>query len=224
MLKTSAQLISFVLHPLMVPTYMLIILMLVNPFAFSVSSIGDMSSRLLLIRLFLSTFFIPVFAVMMLRFLGLVKSIELKDQDERIGPYIITGIFYLWMFRNFLSDSQIPTIYASFLLGATIALFVAFFINIFSKISAHTVGMGGLLAMVLITWMTYFDYQAFVVDLPLLGRYQISLFALFVSTIFLSGMVGTARLALNAHDQQDVYGGYLIGFAAQLIAYRILIF
>ncbi len=224
MLKTSAQLISFVLHPLMVPTYMLIILMLVNPFAFSVSSIGDMSSRLLLIRLFLSTFFIPVFAVMMLRFLGLVKSIELKDQDERIGPYIITGIFYLWMFKNFLSSSQIPTIYASFLLGATIALFVAFFINIFSKISVHTVGMGGLLAMVLITWMTYFDYQTFVVDLPFLGRYQISLFALFLSTIFLSGMVGTARLLLNAHDQQDVYGGYLIGFAAQLIAYRILIF
>lgn len=223
MLKMLAQLISFILHPLLIPTYMLIILLLINPYAFSVSSISDTNSKLLLIRMFLSTFFIPAFAVVMLRLLGLVKSIELKEKEERIGPYIITGIFYLWMFRNFIEDSQIPTLYAAFLLGATIALFIAFFINVFSKVSAHTVGMGGLLGMVLITFFQYRDYPSFIVDSSLIGIYEISMFGLVIFVTLLAGIVGTCRLLLNAHDQQDLYGGYLVGFAAQFIAFRLLL-
>lgn len=223
MIKWIAQLVSLIFHPLLVPTYMLVILLLVNPYAFSVSSIGDANSKFLLIRMFLSTFFIPAFAVLMLRFLGLVQSIELKEKEERIGPYIITGIFYLWMYRNFLDDSQIPTLYTIFLLGATIALFIAFFINIFSKISAHTVGMGGLLGMVIITMAQYREYTSFVIDSSILGVYEISMFGLLIAVILTCGIVGTARLLLDAHNQQDLYGGYLIGIAAQFIAFRILL-
>ncbi|MEL7119777.1 MAG: hypothetical protein AAFO07_10060 [Bacteroidota bacterium] len=221
-MRSIAQVISFVMHPLMIPTYMLIILMIINPYAFSVSSIGDRTSQLLIIRLFLSTFFIPAFAVLMLRFLGLVNSIELKEREERIGPYIITGIFYLWMFANFLNDSQIPPIYASFLLGATIALFLAFFINLFSKISAHTVGMGGLLGMVVLTYITHRQYDPVVISSSILGTFEMSMTFILMLVILLSGIVGTCRLFLQAHEQSDLYGGYLVGVATQFIAFVIL--
>lgn len=223
MLRFFAQFISVLFHPLLMLTYMLVLLLLVNPYLFGVNNINDQLSRVLILRIFLSTFFIPALSVVMLRFLGMVKSIELKDKQERIGPYIITGIFYLWMFRNFLSNSIIPTAYTSFVLGATIALFIAFFINIFSKISAHAVGMGGLLGMIVLT-MLEFNHHFFSINLGPLGSMQLSLTIVLLCTILASGLVGTARLLLQAHDAQDLYGGFLVGFFCQFIAYRFLFF
>lgn len=220
-MRFFAQFVSVIFHPLLMLTYMLVLLLLVNPYLFGVNNIGDQLSRVLILRIFLATFFIPALSVVMLRFLGMVESIELKDKQERIGPYIITGIFYMWMFRNFLDNSLIPTAYTSFMLGATIALFVAFFINIFSKISAHAVGMGGLLGMVVLT-MLEFSHHFFTIDLVLIGPVQFSLTVVLLLVILASGLVGTSRLLLQAHHPQDLYGGFVVGFFAQFIAYRFL--
>ena len=202
---------------------MLILLLLVNPYLFGVSNIGEQPSKLLILQVFLSTFFIPGFAVAMLRFTGLIKSMEMRDKHERIGPYIITGVFYLWMFKNFESNTQIPTAFASFMLGATISLFLAFLINIFSKISIHAVGMGGLLGMVVIT-MLLFSYDTFTINSTILGIVEINMITVLLLTILIAGAVGTARLLLSAHEPMDLYGGYLVGFAAQFLALRFLFY
>ena len=215
-----ARIISILFHPLLIVTYMLVLLLLINPYLFGVSRVGDQASKLLILQVFLSTFFIPAFAVAMLRFMGMIESMEMKTRQERIGPYIITGIFYLWMFRNFLDNSQIPTAFTSFMLGATIGLFLAFFINIFTKISAHAVGMGGLLGMVVIT-LLLFSYDTFSMNLPF-GAFEVSMSAVLAIAVLLAGLVGTARLLLQAHEPMDLYGGYLVGFSAQFIALRIL--
>lgn len=204
-------------------TYMLVLLLLINPYLFGVSSVGDRMSKELILRIFLSTFFIPAVAVLMLRFLGLIDSLQMPDKKDRIGPYIITGVFYLWMFRNFVGNSQIPTAYTSFVLGAVIGLFVAFFINIFSKISAHAVGMGGLVGMVIIT-MLLFSYESFTVHSTILGTIHLSMSTVLVVTLILAGLVGTCRLFLQAHEPQDLYGGFLVGFATQFIALRFLFY
>ena len=218
-LRSIAQIVSYVFHPLLMVTYMLLLLLLVNPYLFGVNGIGEQLSQLLILRIFLSTFFIPAIAVVMLRFLGLVQSLEMPDKQERIAPYIITGIFYLWMVMNFVNNPQIPTAYTSFVLGATIALFFAFFINIFSKISAHAVGMGGMLGMVVIT-MLLFSYDTFTVTIFFTQTLQLNMMTVFMLMIILSGLVGTARLILRAHDPRDVYGGFLVGLTAQFIALR----
>jgi len=221
MLKSLAQVLSFIFHPLLIVTYMLVLLLLVNPYLFGVNSIGDKASKLLILQVFLSTFFIPAFAVAMLRFTGMVKSLEMKTRQERIGPYIITGMFYIWMFRNFLGSDQVPTAFSSFLLGASIGLFIAFFINIFSKISAHAVGMGGLVGMVVIT-LLLFSYDTFTIHSTLVGVVELSMNGVLMVVILVAGMVGTARLLLQAHEPLDLYGGYLVGFASQFIALRFL--
>lgn len=221
MLKTLAQVISVLFHPLLIVTYMLVLLLLINPYLFGVYSIGDQFSRILILQVFLSTFFIPGFAVAMLRFTGLVNSLEMKTKQERIGPYVITGMFYIWMFRNFLGNAQVPTAFSAFLLGAAIGLFIAFFINIFSKISAHAVGMGGLLGMVVIT-LLLFSYDTFLVSLGTLGTYQVSMLWVLMLTVLLAGLVGTCRLILQAHEPTDLYGGYLVGFVSQFIALRFM--
>jgi membrane-associated phospholipid phosphatase len=125
------------------------------------------------------------------------------------------------MFRNFLGNAQVPNGFSAFLLGAAIGLFIAFFINIFSKISAHAVGMGGLLGMVVIT-LLLFSHDTFLVHLGAIGIYEVSMYWVLMLTVLLAGLVGTCRLILQAHEPTDLYGGYLVGFVSQFIALRFM--
>ena len=202
-------------------TYMLAILLLVNPYLFGVNSIAESFSQLLLLRTIISTFFIPAFAAIMMKFLGMIQSMEMREREERYIPYIITGVFYCWLTVNFLNNSDIPAAFSIFMLGATIGLFIAFFINIFSKISAHAVGVGGLMAMVLITLFQY-SYGAIVVPYFNGAVLEIGNFWLLGATILIVGMVGTARLILKAHEINDVLGGFMVGMLAQFIAFRVV--
>ena len=219
MLKGIAHLISIIFHPLLMLTYMLVLLMLINPYLFGVHSVSG--NKVLILFVFFSSFIIPGFAVFLMKQLDFIKSIQLHDRMERTGPYIITGVFYLWMFRNFLENPNIPSAYTIFVLGSTIGLFLAFFINIFSKISAHAVGMGGLIGMVLIS-LFQFSYEDFVVHIPSIGMVSIGMNHLLMLVIILAGTVGTARLLLNAHEPKDLYGGYIVGFLAMFVSLWIL--
>ncbi len=219
MLKSFAKIFSYLFHPLLILTYMLILVLLVNPYLFGVNNIR--AQGLLIVLIFLSTVLLPAFSVSMMKTLGMVESFQLKTRQERIAPYIITGIFYIWMFVNFKNNSQIPLIFTTFVLGATISLFVAFFINIFSKISIHGVGMGGLIGMVSLLMLLY-DYHIFPVEIPLLGSFQLSLTTILMVVILIAGLVGTSRLLLKAHQPPELYGGYFVGFAAQFLAMLFL--
>ncbi len=223
MLRSIAYVVSVIFHPLLILTYMLILLLLINPYLFGVSDISEPSSKLLVLRIFLSSFFIPFFSISMLRFLGMIESMEMKDKQERIGPYIITGLFYTWIFWNAFNSQQIPTAYAMFVLGSVIGLFLAFIINIFTKISAHAVGMGGLVGMVLIT-MFMFSYvtDSFTINFWVIGAVQMNMTMLLMVVLILAGLVGSSRLILKAHEPADLYGGYLVGLFSQLIALRFL--
>jgi membrane-associated phospholipid phosphatase len=209
-----ALLVSGVFHPLLVPTYMLVILVLVNPFLFGQEDVG-----LVFITVLINTLILPLVAVGVMRGLEMIDSFHLEDRMERIGPYLVVLVLYLWMYINFTRRGTVPTAYTAFTLGMVIALSITFFINVFSKISAHTVGMGGLVAMVLIT-MLFFDSQGMKVTLGSLGDFRISLSLLLLFIILIAGLVGSSRLKLKAHVDIEIYGGYLIGFLSQLIALR----
>lgn len=218
-LRNIAHGVSLAFHPLLIPTYMLVLLLLINPYLFGINSIGEQAGRLTLLLVFLYTFFMPTVCIVVMRFLGMIDSFQMPDKTDRIGPYLLTGLLYLWVFYNFLNTGQVPTAFTAFMLGVVIALFLAFFVNIFSKISAHAVGVGGLVAMVLITLLR-FSFPFFSLDLGTLGAYNVSVGIVLLLVIFVAGLVGSARLLLNAHEPIDLYGGYLVGFTAQMIAYR----
>lgn len=219
MLRTAAHIISILFHPLLMLTYMLLLLLLVNPYQFGVHSMAEQWK--LVIMVFLSTFLMPIFAVFMMKSLDMVKSMQLEDRFERIGPYILTGVFYLWMFINFKGNPTIPKPLVIVMLGSTIALFGAFFFNNFTKISAHAAGMGGLVGMAIINTM-YFNFDTFTVSLGWLGIYEISTNFLLMATIILAGIVCTARLLLGAHSEKQLYTGFAIGFLSQFIALLFL--
>lgn len=221
MLRTVANLISWTTHPLLIVSHIYIFLLFTDPFAFGFANWSESGAMVLFLRIFLTTFFIPGFAVLMLSFVGLTKSVELPEKEDRIAPYIITGIFYLWMFRNFLDNPDIPTTFTRAILGSSIGLFLAFFINIFDKISAHAVGMGGFVGFMALYMLQQeqeiyyaqgFNQRMYLIPIPLI----------FLFVILLAGLSGTSRLYVRAHRPPQIYGGYFIGFLTQVIALRFV--
>ena len=197
----------------------MVILLSINPYLFVIQ---DNQARFLLIfSVIMLTIFFPLFSVFMMRMLDLIQSYEMKEKSERIGPLIVTGTFYLWLFINIKDNSNIPGAFSFFVLGSTIALFLSLMLNSFTKISLHTVGMGGLLAGTFFI-RYFFSYDNFFVQLPF-GTLNVHTNFVLLLVIIIAGAVGTSRLLLKAHDTIDVYGGYIVGIFAQIIAFRIMI-
>lgn len=219
MIRRAAYLLSVVFHPLLILSYMLVILLIVNPYSFGYRSIWE--ADILLMLVFLSSFLIPMITVLFMRFLGLIESIHLPKRQDRIGPLIATGIFYVPLYYHILKANRFPDAFVIFTLGVVIALFIGFFINNFTKISLHALGMGGLVSMGILTLM-YFSYSSFSIGLPSGRSYEITTILLLYGIVLVAGLVCTARLLLKAHSLQDIYGGFTVGFFSQLIAFIIL--
>ena len=221
MLRLSASLISWITHPLLAVTYIYLLLLFTNPFEFGFSKWSDTGAVILFFRIFLTTFFIPGFAVIILTFIGLAKSVELPERQDRIAPYIITGIFYLWMFRNLMDNPDIPTSFSRAILGSSIGLFLAFFINIFDKISAHTVGIGGVLGFILIFLYKQGNDSLLLFDAGK-NLYFVPMSVVFLMMIFIAGLTGSSRLYLKVHSPAQVYAGFFIGIFTQFVALRFI--
>lgn len=204
-LTLLAQLVSTLAHPLLLVTYAMLYLLWIDPYAFGQPSFGMAIAHhdVSLIRIFISTALLPFIAILMMRGLGMIETLRMDDPQDRIGPYIATGVFYLWIFFNVNSNPQLPDAFKLFVLAATAGLFLSFFINNFTKISPYTVGVGTLMAFV-------------VMNIPLLP--YSALVPVLQVTFLIAGAVGTARLVLQRQLPQDVLGGYLVGILAQMIA------
>lgn len=203
MLKTIASIFSYIFHPIFVLTYLLLLVMWVNPYLFGRTTFEG--HNLTLVQIFFSTALLPGIAILLMKALNIISSLKMEDKQERIGPYIATGIFYLWIFVNVRDNGEIPLSYRSFVLGATIALFLAFIMNLVEKINIHAVSAGVVLSAVLIMLATY-------------NFTLINMTTVLMATIIYAGAMGTAQLLLKDSRPLDIYGGYFIGFVAQAIA------
>lgn len=202
--RVFAHTFSIVFHPLLILTYVLLFLIWVNPYEFGGGGLGK--NLPLVASAFLYTFAMPAFALIMMKYLGLVGDLKLSKREDRIIPYIAAGVFYCWLSVNAFYTSVYPKVYTIFIIGSTIALFLAFIVNNYSKISIHTVGMGGLVTMIFFT-LLFFSYD------------NIEVFLLL--SILFAGAVGTSRLLLKAHTSRQVYSGYLVGLIGQAISFLI---
>jgi hypothetical protein len=216
-MRAFAKVISLLFHPLTMLTYIVIVLLLINPYIFGKSNLNQ--GWWLIAQVFMSTFLLPAFAVAMMKNLGLVASYEMEDRTDRIIPFIATGMFYLWVFMSVRKSNVFPQIYTIAVLGATIALFIAFFINLFSKISIHAVGVGGLLGMILIA-IRWFSYSYFYWGQ---SGDAIPIYWVLIAAILLAGLVCTARLLLDAHEPKDIIQGFGVGVFGMWVAAYILI-
>ncbi len=203
MLKTIATFFSFVFHPLFLPTYAIILIAWAAPY--KLSGLDAETKLKLFGAIVVNTIFFPLLAIFIMKQLSLVKNFFLREREDRIIPYIALSLFYFWTFmviRSLALDNMI----IAFFLGASISVFACFFFNLFTKISAHTVGAG--------------VFATLIVALAMTSPFNIE--AALIAVIVIAGAIGSSRLYLQEHQQVEIYGGYLVGFISQMLAFRII--
>ena len=196
-----AKIISVVFHPLFIPLYIAYYIIFVHESYFT--GIGEKERMRVLMWVALNMIFFPAVTVLLLKGVGFIDSIYLKNQRDRIIPYIAAGIFYFWMYLVFRNQPDIPQILTAFTFGAFLASSVALIANIYFKISMHAIGCGGMIGLMIVVLNTN---PSSPFTLPLM------------IAIVITGLVSTARLIVSDHKQGDIYMGLFCGFFCQFVS------
>lgn len=199
-IRLVAKTISYVFHPLFVPVYIAWFLITVQPYLFA--SFTPAEKVITLLRFIIMYSFFPLVTVLLARGLGFIDSIYLKTQKERIIPYIACGIYYFWMCYVLRNQPQFSKEVVQLSMAIFIASSIGLLVNIYMKVSMHSISMGILLAFMSLLAFT----QA--------GNYTVYMGVAFL----LSGLVCTARFIVSDHSAKEIYTGLLVGGLSQLIA------
>jgi hypothetical protein len=192
-----ANFISWIFHPMLMPTYAL--LLIFNHDAFFVLLLPERLKLVLAGLIVANTLVIPLIFIWMMKKRGIISSYQLPERSERTFPFAVTALFYFatWFMMQNLG---LPGVYYIFVLGGAALIIIATIINLFWKISIHALGIGGLTGGFLAM-----NYQMLLDSTMLI-----------LLMIFVSGLVGYARLILNTHNQSQVYVGYAVGVAVMV--------
>lgn len=216
--KGISNLLSILFHPLFINIYVLFLFLAINPYMFPYRNNKEFGA--LIITIISLMIVMPGVAILMMRATGLVKSLNLTERTERIGPLMVTAVAYLWVFLNIRTHTAFPGIFSAFILGALISVCIGFFFNNFHKISLHSIGMGGFLVaignVIVSNGRSFSSFKLF-------NNYDLTVHNLFLLAfiILIAGAVISSRLYLKAHTIKDVFGGLLVGIIGQLIALRV---
>lgn len=196
-----AQVFSVVFHPLFIPFYVIGFLTNYHPSYFS--GFSFYSKFEIMRSVFVNTIIFPAFALLVMKGLGFVKSILLHTQQDRIGPYLANMIFYFWMARVFFNfKPDLTPVLAVFMTGVFVTTAVALIANIFSKISMHAIGCGGMLGIFIIIMNSNSMLMTWPLSIALL----------------ITGLVCTSRLIVSNHTPKEIYLGLFVGLVCQFAA------
>lgn len=198
-LRWSAQLLSYLFHPIFIPLYVMLFLLFLHPSYFAGFSEGmKWRSVFILVQ---NAIFYPLFCILLLKGVGFIDSIFLKNQKDRIIPYIAVGIFFFWTYTVFKQQPIYPSILPAFILGVFLASSAALIANIYFKISMHAIGMGGWVGVFLVIA----NSNTMLMSWPL------------AAVLLLTGLVCTARLIVSDHTPKEIYIGLLLGVVSQFV-------
>lgn len=199
-IKIIARVISYVFHPLFIPTYVYYLLTQLLPYEFPGLLAGAPVFRTVVV--FINTAFFPGVAVFLLWRLKFIDSIFLRSQKERIAPYMIVMVFYWWLWYLSKNFADQPMELRIFFLGIFLTTPIALVLNNFFKISMHAIGVG--------------SAASFMLVLSLVKQADMS--AALGASILIAGIVCTARLLVSDHTNKEIYSGLILGICCQLVA------
>lgn len=189
-----ARIISFVLHPVFIPlvgTY--IVFNTGTMFSFIPGGIRNFVYLVVL----MTTIVLPLSLMPFLRYKNLITSYTLDDRRERIIPMslsIFSFFIGFFMFRNIMMTSFFETMF----LAIMVIVGGVSLISMKWKISMHMTTIGAFTALLGV--LTF--------------KYAADIFYLDMLVVFLSGLLGFARLYRGGHNPSQIYTGYLWGFTS----------
>lgn len=198
----TAKLISILMHPVLMPTYALVIIFALSNYL-DYTTPPSVKAALFSIVIF-NTLIMPVIISWLLLRKGLIKSFNMEKREERIVPFICNAVLMMVAYYM-ISQISIPKIFSMMLLGAAASVVLAIIINLKWKVSIHMIGIGGITGM-------FFGLSTFLL---------IDLRMPIVISIIVAGLIGTARISMGAHRQGQLYVGFLVGFCCEYFVLSI---
>jgi hypothetical protein len=190
--KRIASFISYISHPLLMPMIGLLIISNSGTYA---ADLDQRFTSYIYLSVFLLTFMIPVAMMLLFYFTRLTKSLQFSERRERLFPLYVTLFFYI---ATYILIRKLPVsqVYQRFIFSACLSVLFVLAISYFWKISAHLVGWGGVVGLIVV----------------LSFRFDTDLMLFLIIAIVAAGVTAFARLRLDEHKPEQVYSGFMVGF------------
>ena len=195
-MKFMTKLLSILFFPLFIPIYGAFLLFSLTIFSFYPPHY--IWGAYLTVAVFGTI--IPFICILILYKLKIISNMELEKSKDRFLPYFCTSISY-YVCAAILSKLAMPIYIPLLMVAIAVALFINAVISIWWKISAHMVGVSGLLGGILcVSWKLHINPSLWMIAITLV-----------------CGLVAASRLHLNAHTQGQVAAGFLNGLICTMI-------
>lgn len=191
-----AKIISFLLNPLFVPSYMLLILL----YADSAFALYPPQFKIYLIWVVvLYTLIIPAISLGILRTAGRISSFDVDNRDERALPLLLAGVCYILCAMT-IGRIHSAELLRRIMLASACCQIMALAVSFRWKISLHMIAQGGCVAILL------------VLSLASIGN----LTSFLALAVVAAGILASSRLYLGKHSPWQVAAGFLGGFVVAL--------
>lgn len=199
--KKIATALSWVLHPFLLPVYLMAVMLTMTTFALYPSNV----KFYLLWVVALYAIIIPVLSLGVLRSLGRISDYRIDDRRERLMPLMIGAICYVLCA---ITIAKIPSaiFLRKFMIAAACCEVLCLVVSLRWKISLHLTGMGAAVALLV------------VMNVVGVGNMLVPLMV----TILGAGALASARLYLGCHNGRQVLAGFCGGFAVSVLAVLFL--
>ena len=193
--------ISWVLHPFLLPIYMMALLLTMTTF----SHYSPNVKFYLLWVVALYAVIIPVLSLGVLRSLGRISDYRVDDRRERMLPLLIGALCYILCA---VTVAKIPSavFLRKFMLAAACCELLCLGVSFYWKISLHLTGMGAVVALLV------------VMNVVGVGNMMVPL----VAAVLCAGALASARLYLGCHNGRQVLAGFCGGFVVSVLAVLFL--
>lgn len=202
--------LSALFHPLLFPTYIFCLLGYFSPLAIAPLNTLE-GRRFLIILIFLSTFFLPFLLLSLYLMIRssrwAISNFFMENSKERVFPFMVIGIFYSILVYFIRQAPQLNDVILMVMTCVTVSILLVAIISNFWKISAHAVGISGMIGLLAVVNNKVPDAMLFY---PL------------IILIFMAGCLMSARLYLNAHTPSQIAGGIFLGLSVSGISYIFL--
>ncbi|MFN6087773.1 MAG: hypothetical protein ACK47E_03405 [Cyclobacteriaceae bacterium] len=204
-MRQVAKFISVVFHPLLLTTYLVIILSYYFPSMLMIRK----ENRMIIVGLvFVFTFVLPAVNLVMLRAFGNIQSLTLQSRKERILPFVFISLLYVLVTFLFYFKLPFSANFNKLMMIISALVVVSLLVTFYYKISIHSIAMGGGIGILLpLNQVTE----------------QLNLLWPTAFTILATGLVMSSRLVLDAHTPREVmYGGvagFVVGFFGMIILF-----
>jgi hypothetical protein len=202
-----ARVLSFVFHPLFVPTYFFVFLSWVLPVMLEPISFALQPKFLLFF--FLVTTGVPLLNIAVFRWFGTVRTFSMVDRRERLWPFVFVAVLYLALTYMFVSQGMMSLNdnFLRLIIVIDMLVVVGTILTFFFKVSLHSLCIWGLVGIMVplnkLTGVTSLFYAA-------------------VALILLAGFVMSARLKMGSHSLREVMWGAVAGLTTGTLGMLLL--